>query len=195
MQHVVPSQEAVPDMEMLVCPLKVLQSSGIHLITLVSLSSLKSQHGRQCYTDGKDKFRMVWLFFFDKPVLQNSCRHIWKPELSKTTAITNYIYSTCFNKCPEKKGFQSMCFNQQVSSVDRNLHGYGSEPFSPSDSPKHEQTSLTNLSLVLIHYTYLINSNIYVYIYRHKIIIYSMVDIDPSHNHSTWKLTALDQSF
>ena len=50
-----------------------------------------------------------------------------------------------------KKGFQSMCFNQQVSSVDRNLHGYGSEPFSPSDSPKHEQTSLTILSLVLIH--------------------------------------------
>ena len=141
----------MPDMEMLVCPLEVLQSSGIHLITLVSLSSLKSQHGRQCYIDGKDKFRMVGLLvFFDKPALQNSCKHIWKPELSKTTTITNSIYSTCFNKCPEKKGFKSMCFNQRVS-VDRNLHGYGSEPFSPSDSPEHEQTSLTILSLVLIH--------------------------------------------
>ena len=80
-----------------------------------------------------------------------------------------------------------MCFNQQVSSVDRNLHGYGSEPFSPSDNPKHEQTSLTifELSVNTLKHILFTQTYIYVYIYRHKIIIYSMVDIDPSHNHST----------
>ena len=150
MQHVVPSQEAVPDMEMLVCPLEVLQSSGIHLITLVSLSSLKSQHGRQCYTDGKDKFRMVWLFFLTNLFFRtvagtHGSRNFPRQPQSQT------IYTVHASTSVRKKGFQSMCFNQQVSSVDRNLHGYGSEPFSPSDSPKHEQTSLTILSLVLIH--------------------------------------------
>ena len=75
------------------------------------------------------------VFFFNKPVLQNSCRHTWKPELSKTTAITNYIYSTCFNKCPEKKGSsQCVSINKFLLLIETYMD-MGQNPFLPVTVP------------------------------------------------------------